>query len=148
MKPAHLVSGAIAATSTEVIHARGASVRFGERLLWSAVDLHIGPGTFTAILGPNGAGKSTLLKVLLGLQPLAGGTVDVLGAPAGAARRRIGYVPQRRGFDRTLRIRGVDVVRLGLDGSRWGVPLPGAGARRSRKSVAEAVDLEIGRAHV
>ena len=72
MKPARLVSGAVAPTSTEVIHARGASVRFGERLLWSAVDLHIGPGTFTAILGPNGAGKSTLLKVLLGLQPLAG----------------------------------------------------------------------------
>ena len=95
MKPAHLVSGAIAATSTEVIHARGASVRFGDRLLWRGVDLHIGPGTFTAILGPNGAGKSTLLKVLLGLQPLAAGTVDVLGAPAGAARRRIGYVPQR-----------------------------------------------------
>ena len=141
MKPGHLVSGAIAPTSTEVIHARGASVRFGERLLWSGVDLHIGPGTFTAILGPNGAGKSTLLKVLLGLQPLAGGSVDVLGAPAGAARRRIGYVPQRGGFDRTLRIRGLDVVRLGLDGSRWGVPVSANRAKRTREAVAEVVDL-------
>jgi zinc/manganese transport system ATP-binding protein len=130
-----------AAAREDVIRTRGASVRFGDRELWSHVDLEIGPGTFTAILGPNGAGKSTLLKVLLGLQPLAAGTASVLGAPAGAARRRIGYVPQRTGFDRTLRIRGSDVVRLGLDGGRWGIPLPGAGARRSRESVAEAVDL-------
>jgi zinc/manganese transport system ATP-binding protein len=116
-------------------------VRFGERRLWSGVDLAIGPGTFSAILGPNGAGKSTLLKVFLGLQPLASGTVNVLGAPAGAARRRIGYVPQRGGFDRTIRIRGIDVVRLGLDGSRWGVPLSALRARRTREAVAEVVDL-------
>src|SRR5438093_9948268 len=146
MKPARLVSGVVAPTSTEVIHARGASVRFGDRLLWSAVDLDIGPGTFTAILGPNGAGKSTLLKVLLGLQPLSAGTVSVLGAPAGAARRRIGYVPQRSGFDPTLRIRGLDVVRMGLDGSRWGVPLPGRRARRSRDVVREMVEL-VGGSH-
>src|SRR5256886_14618252 len=136
MKPARLVSGAVAPTSTEVIHARGASVRFGERTLWSEVDLDIGRGAFTAILGPNGAGKSTLLKVLLGLQPLATGSVNVLGAPAGAARRRIGYVPQRGGFDRTLRIRGLDVVRLGLDGSRWGVAVSAAPARRTRAAGA------------
>jgi len=140
MKPSRAVSDT-RSTSIEVIHARGASVRFGDRLLWSGVDLHIGPGTFTAILGPNGAGKSTLLKVLLGLQPLAGGTVDVLGAPAGSARRRIGYVPQRGGFDRTLRIRGLDVVRLGLDGSRWGLPVSARRARRTRDAVAEVVDL-------
>jgi len=121
-------------------------VRFGERTLWSEVDLDIGRGAFTAILGPNGAGKSTLLKVLLGLQPLAAGSVNVLGAPAGAARRRIGYVPQRGGFDRTLRIRGLDVVRLGLDGSRWGVPVSAARASRTREAVAEVVDL-VGASH-
>ena len=133
-----------AATSTavnDVIRARGASVRFGERLLWSGVELDIAPGTFSAILGPNGVGKSTLLKVLLGLQTLASGTVSVLGEPAGAARRRIGYVPQRKGFDRTLRIRGLEVVRLGLDGNRWGMPLPGPRARLSREAVAEVVRL-------
>jgi zinc/manganese transport system ATP-binding protein len=141
MKQTGLDAGVDASTSAEVIQTRGASVRFGERRLWSGVDLAIGPGTFSAILGPNGAGKSTLLKVFLGLQPLASGTVNVLGAPAGAARRRIGYVPQRGGFDRTIRIRGIDVVRLGLDGSRWGVPLSAGRARRTREAVAEVVDL-------
>jgi zinc/manganese transport system ATP-binding protein len=148
MNPPRLAPGDATASTVheDVIRARGASVRFGERVLWSGVDLDIGPGAFTAILGPNGVGKSTLLKVLLGLQPLSVGTVSVLGAPAGSARRRIGYVPQRGGFDRTLRIRGFDVVRLGLDGNRWGLPVPGPGARRSRDAVTEVVRL-VGASH-
>jgi zinc/manganese transport system ATP-binding protein len=123
------------------VRSRGAAVRFGDRVLWSGVDLDIPPGTFSAILGPNGVGKSTLLKVLLGLQALSDGRVDVLGSPAGRERRRIGYVPQRKSFDRTLRLRGTDVVRLGLEGSRWGVPVPGPRSRRSRAAVSEAVSL-------
>jgi len=123
------------------VEARDAEVRFGDRVLWDHVDLGVVRGTFAAVLGPNGAGKSTLLKVLLGFQPLAAGRVNVLGAPAGRERRRIGYVPQRKSFDRTLRLRGVDVVRLGLDGGRWGVPLPGSANRRARAAVEEAVAL-------
>jgi zinc/manganese transport system ATP-binding protein len=61
--------------------------------------------------------------VLLGLTP-AGGTVEVLGAHAGRRNNRIGYLPQRRAFDANVRIRGIDVVALGLDGARWGTPLP------------------------
>jgi zinc/manganese transport system ATP-binding protein len=76
------------------------------------------------VLGPNGAGKSTLLKSVLGLMPLAAGTLQVLGAPVRRGDRSIGYLPQRRSFDADLRIRGLDLVRLGLDGARWGFPLP------------------------
>jgi zinc/manganese transport system ATP-binding protein len=60
---------------------------------------------------------------LLGLTPTHG-TVQVLGARAGRRNNRIGYLPQRRTFDASLRIRGIDVVALGLDGARWGTPLP------------------------
>ena len=86
------------------------------------------------------SGKSTLLKALLGLLPLARGSGTVLGRRAGRRPNgEIGYLPQRRSFDAAARIRGVDVVRLGLDGDRWGVPLPlplGAarGARGRRAS--------------
>lgn len=64
----------------------------------------------------------------------------------GEASHRIGYLPQRRSFDPGLRVRGVDVVRLGLDGDRWGVPLPGLGrlSRRRRdddQRVDEVLDL-------
>jgi zinc/manganese transport system ATP-binding protein len=102
--------------------------------VWSGVNLTVDPGEFVAIIGPNGAGKSTLVKTLLGLLPLAGGEARVLGAAPGDASDRIGYLPQRRSFEPGLRVRGVDVVRLGLDGDRWGVPLPGLGriGRRRR----------------
>jgi len=123
------------------VELREAEVRFGSRVLWSGVDLNLRAGSFAAVLGPNGVGKSTLLKVILGLQPLSSGRVAVLGAAAGRARGRIGYVPQRKSFDRSLRIRGLDVVRLGLEGSRWGIPVPGARGRRVKNAVAEAVSV-------
>jgi zinc/manganese transport system ATP-binding protein len=111
-----------------------ATVRFGERTLWESLDLTVDSGEFLAVLGPNGAGKSTLLRVLLGLQRLAGGSVEVLGRQPRRGNAAVGYVPQQRVFDRELSLRGRDLVRLGLDGHRWGPPLPSAdaGARVDR----------------
>jgi len=128
----------------DAIRIAGASTDRGGRPVWSGVDLTIREGEFVAVLGPNGAGKSTLLDVVLGLQPLSAGSASVLGASPGAARARIGYLPQRRSFDAGTRIRGIDVVRLGLDGSRWGFPLPAAlssGARQAARRVEEMIEL-------
>ncbi|MEY9895582.1 zinc/manganese transport system ATP-binding protein [Catenulispora sp. MAP5-51] len=122
----------------EVVGLRGTAAVVGGRTLWSGVDLSVRCGEFVAVLGPNGVGKSTLIKVLLGVLPAASGQVEVLGAPAGHAGARIGYLPQRRSFDASLRIRGVDVVRLGLDGDRWGLPLPGAGRWSTKRRAAAA----------
>jgi zinc/manganese transport system ATP-binding protein len=123
----------------------GAAVRLGGRTVWSDVDLRVREGEFVAILGPNGSGKSTLLNVLLGLLRLERGLAAVLGRPAGASNERIGYLPQRRVFDAHTRVRGLDIVRLGLDGRRWGVPLPlaarfSARARADRERVGEAIE--------
>ncbi|GAA2709333.1 metal ABC transporter ATP-binding protein [Streptomyces luteosporeus] len=126
-----------------VLELRDAAVRVAGRTLWAGVDLTVGAGEFTAVLGPNGVGKSTLVKVVLGAHPLAAGEVRVLGARPGRAGHRIGYLPQRRSFDASMRIRGIDVVRLGMDGDRWGVPLPLPGPRRraARDRVAEVIEL-------
>jgi zinc/manganese transport system ATP-binding protein len=108
-----------------------ARARIGGRDVWRSVDLRVQPGEFVAVLGPNGSGKSTLLKAILGLVQTAPGAVTVLGGPAGGANREIGYLPQRHGYDSALPIRGVDLVRLGLDGARWGLPSPfGSGRYR------------------
>jgi zinc/manganese transport system ATP-binding protein len=121
-----------------------AVIRMGGREILSDVSLTIGHGEFVAVLGPNGAGKSTLMKAILGLVPLAGGSVDVLGRPPQQARAAIGYLPQRQSFDTTTRVRGVDLVTLGLDGARWGVPVPlTPGARKRRRTERQRVDEVI-----
>jgi zinc/manganese transport system ATP-binding protein len=128
----------------EAIQLEGATARRGGRPVWSGVELRVGQGEFVAVLGPNGSGKSTLIHVLLGLLPLSEGRASVLGQPPGSANARIGYLPQRRSFDAGTRIRGRDLVRLGLDGARWGVPLPAAlsgSGRAARRRVEEAIEL-------
>ncbi|MBV9161496.1 MAG: ATP-binding cassette domain-containing protein [Pseudonocardiales bacterium] len=111
-------------TGPVVTLCNAAAERAGRRL-WSGLDLTVAAGKFVAVLGPNGVGKSTLIQVILGAFPLVEGKVQVLGEPAGRANERIGYLPQRRSFDPSLRVRGRDIVRLGVDGHRWGFPLPG-----------------------
>ena len=101
------------------VELRGAAVRMGSRQLWSALDLSVAEGEFLAVLGPNGVGKTTLLKVLLGLVPLSAGTVRVNGVPPHLGNHELGYVPQQQAFDRSLPIRGRDLVRFGFDGHHW-----------------------------
>jgi zinc/manganese transport system ATP-binding protein len=129
-----------------VITFRNASVYRGNQRLWNGLNLSIAPGEFVAVLGPNGVGKTTLIQVVLGAVALADGQARVLGGPPGRANKRIGYLPQRRSVDPSLRIRGRDIVRLGLDGHRWGIPLPswlpgGTRRRAAAARVAEVIDL-------
>lgn len=119
---------------------RDASVRFGARELWDGLTLDVAPGEFLAVLGPNGAGKTTLLKVLLGLQPLSRGSVTVGGRTPRRGNPTVGYVPQQKGFDPGLPLRGRDLVRLGLDGHRWGSALPS----RTRRERVDAAIAAVG----
>jgi len=127
--------------SAAAVQLERAQARIDGRVVWSDVSVDIGAGQFAAILGPNGAGKTTLLRVLLGELPLAAGRASVLGSEPGARKREIGYLPQRRLLDASARIRGVDLVRLGLDGARWGLPL-----RPSRSERVEEVLALVGAA--
>ncbi|HYK97166.1 MAG TPA: ABC transporter ATP-binding protein [Candidatus Acidoferrales bacterium] len=112
-----------------------AAIRFDDvtlgyagRVIWSGLTLDIAPGTFTAIIGPNGSGKTSLLRAVLGLVRPSRGRIEVQGRAPRRGDPAIGYVPQHSFFDPDLPLRGRDLVRLGIDGHRWGIGLPNAAA--------------------
>jgi zinc/manganese transport system ATP-binding protein len=110
---------------------RDATLGFGDRVLWSGLNLDVQPGEFIAVLGANGSGKTSLLKTILGQQQLTSGEIRLLGEPVTRGSRRIGYIPQQKLADDGTPLRARDLVALGLDGHRWGITLPSA-ARRKR----------------
>jgi zinc/manganese transport system ATP-binding protein len=121
------------------VRLRAAALRFGARELWSGLDLDVAPGEFLAVLGPNGSGKTSLLKVLLGLTELSAGEVEICGSRPHRGSDLVGYVPQQKAFDRDIPLRGRDLVRLGLDGHRWGVSWPSKAARARVDAAITAV---------
>jgi zinc/manganese transport system ATP-binding protein len=138
-RPNRLERTATERTPTEpTVEVSGAAVRLGGRAVFEDVTLTVGRGEFIAVLGPNGAGKSTLMRAILGIVPLSAGRIDVLGVRPAQARPRIGYLPQRRHLERAPRIRGIDLVGLGIDGDRWGPPLAFTARSRARRRAERA----------
>jgi zinc/manganese transport system ATP-binding protein len=132
------------------VELRGAHLAYGDRTIWSGLDLAVEAGQFITVLGPNGAGKSSLVKVILGLVPLTRGHVLVHGRPVRRGTLRIGYIPQHRGLRGDVPLRGRDFVRLGVDGSTWGPLLRRAGRRRVDELIAHVgaealADVPLGR---
>jgi ABC-2 type transport system ATP-binding protein len=74
----------------------GLRVWRGGREVLPGLSLSIAGGRITGLLGPSGCGKTTLMRAVVGVQVVAGGSVSVLGLPAGskALRSRVGYVTQ------------------------------------------------------
>lgn len=97
------------------LEAQEVRVRLGGHDVLHSVSTPITPG-WTAIVGPNGAGKSTLLRALAGLQPLAGGQVQMQGhalhaMPASERARRIAWLAQGGEASGDLSVR--ETVELG-----------------------------------
>ena len=95
---------------------------YGEsHILWD-VDLHIPAGSCTCLMGRNGVGKTTLLKTIMGILPIASGSLqfedtELARRPAALrARLGIGYVPQGREIFPQLTVE--ENLRIGLPARR------------------------------
>ncbi|MDX6317358.1 MAG: type transport system ATP-binding protein [Nocardioidaceae bacterium] len=130
----------------------------GENVVIPDLSASIRRGQVTGLLGPSGCGKTTLMRAIVGVQKVAGGTVRVLGEPAGSVglRRRVGYVTQAPsvyadltvaenleffsavlGVDRTAAARALATV--GLESAEDRVVDRLSGGQRSRVSLAVAL---------
>jgi len=122
------------------------------------VSFALTPGKITGLIGPSGSGKTTLMRCIVGAQRLTGGTLQVLGMPAGAKelRSRIGYVTQAPAvyddltarqnlqyFARILSVGNDDVTRVlkEVDLTRQAGQVVGSmsGGQRARVSLAVAL---------
>ncbi|MFD5819785.1 ABC transporter ATP-binding protein [Streptomyces sp. NPDC127038] len=89
-------TGTPVSLSPPAVRAEGLTVVRGTRTVLHGLDFTVPRGQITGLLGPSGCGKSTLMRATVGTQAKVGGTLEVLGLPAGdaALRSRIGYVTQ------------------------------------------------------
>ena len=123
--------------SNHALEVERLSVALGGRTILDHVEFSVAPGRFCGLIGANGSGKTTLLRSILGLVRPSSGVISCAGAAPG---RMIGYVPQKIQFDPFMPLRARDVVALGVDGHRFGLPWPSAERRARVQAMLAAVD--------
>lgn len=108
----------------------GLRVRRGRQLVLPDLSCTIGAGRITGLLGPSGSGKTTLMRAVMGVQRCHGGSVTVLGRPAGSAdlRRSVAYMTQSVSVYRDLST---------IDNIRFFAVLAGVDRGRADRLVAE-----------
>jgi heme exporter protein A len=79
-----------------VLEARAINAWRGDRHILRDVSFSVRSGEFLKVTGPNGVGKTTLLRVVCGLLPAEGGSIDWCGKPVEGARdefhAQLGYL--------------------------------------------------------
>ncbi|MEG3628366.1 ABC transporter ATP-binding protein [Streptomyces poriticola] len=124
----------------QAVHAEQLTVVRGSRTVLHGLDFTVPRGQITGLLGPSGCGKTTLMRAVVGTQARVGGTLDVLGRPAGhpTLRTRIGYVTQAPSVYDDL------TVRQNLDYFAAIIAPGRAAAARRRTDVTRAIaDVDL-----
>ncbi|GIH90919.1 ABC transporter ATP-binding protein [Planobispora siamensis] len=137
---------------------RDLRVERGRREVLHGVSFEVPRGSVLGLIGPSGCGKTTLMRAVVGVQTVAGGTVTVLGEPAGGPglRAKVGYSTQSPAvyddltvtenlayFAAVLGAPKTDIARVigevGLDDAAGQLARTLSGGQKSRASLAVAL---------
>ena len=95
-------SRSVQAASSPLLRLSDVQTFIGESHILQGIAFGVQPGRITTLLGRNGAGKTTTLRSIMGLTPIASGSIVFDGDEIGRetthkiVRRGIGYVPEDR----------------------------------------------------
>jgi ABC-type Mn2+/Zn2+ transport system ATPase subunit len=134
--PGAAVSHAPAALAVE-----GLVVRYESTTVLNGVSFALPAGALVGIIGPNGAGKTTLIKAILGLVPVASGSVTLAGQPVLRGSGRIAYIPQRDSVNRRFPATALDVVLMGRYRQVGWLRRPGSRDRAAALAALDQVGL-------
>ena len=81
----------------------GVTKRYGALTVLDGLDLDIAANEKVAVIGPSGSGKSTLLRVLMTLDPVTDGLIEVDGEPLTHMKRGDKLVPASEAHLRRVR---------------------------------------------
>lgn len=146
-----------------ILEVKDAVKKFGsgkeEIIALNGVDLTVEEGEFISIVGASGCGKSTLLRLIMALEDLTSGSIQIEGEEVTAPSDKIGVIFQEprlfpwksvekniefvidRSLSKQERQRIVDenVHLVGLDGFRKSVPSQLSGGMQQRVGIARAL---------
>jgi phospholipid/cholesterol/gamma-HCH transport system ATP-binding protein len=145
---------------------------FGSQTILDGVNLQVSPGETLVVLGRSGTGKSVLLRLLIGLQPLDSGSIEILGqeitklgeAPLYDLRKKVGFVFQNSALYDSMTVvenvefpikygqritsgerrdRALDLLKqVGMEDSADKMPTDISGGMKKRVGLARALALE------
>ena len=91
---------------TDAIHLADVTKRFSGVVAVDRLTLTVPTGSIYGFIGPNGSGKTTTLRMIMNILLPDEGRIGVLGSHAkGAARDRVGYLPEERGLYKKMTVR-------------------------------------------
>jgi zinc transport system ATP-binding protein len=89
------------------------SFKYDTDLVLEDISFDIKKREFVTIIGPNGGGKSTLLKLILGINQLSQGKIEIFGNEYENELEHVGYVPQNTNINLDFPISVLEVVMMG-----------------------------------